>query len=221
MKQACFRYYLHIKFCLATIGVCVFRCDGSGCRTFLFCRTERKEYIMRTAAKVFIVLSMILLCWTIVPLIVGICAFVQLNDETRKPTTAMSVVTLLFCNLIAGILMLCIEEPYYRKRTSPSNRCADCGIYNLNVNLYPVNTYLGPVTKNLCPQCKQKYDMQGMSASSSQYNSMQCVKCGAYNSRVKQYKVRTPLGFLNQNLCIKCKEENDILEQNQNENTNR
>ena len=25
-----------VKFCVATIGVCVFRCGGFGCRTFLF-----------------------------------------------------------------------------------------------------------------------------------------------------------------------------------------
>ena len=31
-----------VKFCVATIGVCVFRCDGFGCRTFLLFRQIKR-----------------------------------------------------------------------------------------------------------------------------------------------------------------------------------
>ena len=33
----CGELSIFVGFCLATIGVCVFRCDGFGCRTFCFC----------------------------------------------------------------------------------------------------------------------------------------------------------------------------------------
>ena len=66
---------------------------------------------MKTVAKVFIILGMIVGCWTIFPIIVGIFALKKLNTaKTKSDLTAMGVVTLLFCNLIGGILMLCISE---------------------------------------------------------------------------------------------------------------
>lgn len=66
---------------------------------------------MKTAAKVFIILGMIAGCWTILPLIFGAIALSKLNKN--QMTTGWKVVTLLFVNLIAGILLLCMpnEEP--------------------------------------------------------------------------------------------------------------
>lgn len=66
---------------------------------------------MKTVAKVFIILGMIVGCWMIFPIIVGIFALKKLNTaKTKSELTVMGVVTLLFCNLIGGILMLCISE---------------------------------------------------------------------------------------------------------------
>lgn len=66
---------------------------------------------MKTAAKVFIILGMIVGCWMIVPLIVGGFALSKLNKATSKSDlTVNAVLVLLFCNLIGGILMLCLSD---------------------------------------------------------------------------------------------------------------
>ena len=66
---------------------------------------------MKTVAKVFTVLGMIVGCWTIVPIIIGILALKQLSaPTTQSEWKAISILNLLFCNTIAGILMLCMSE---------------------------------------------------------------------------------------------------------------
>ncbi len=66
---------------------------------------------MKTAAKVFIILSMIVLFWCIFPLIVGAIALKRLETaKTKNDLVGIGVVTLLFCSFIGGILMLCIDE---------------------------------------------------------------------------------------------------------------
>lgn len=66
---------------------------------------------MKTAAKVFIILGMVFGFWMIVPLIVGIIALNKLNNaKSKSELTVVAICTLLFVNLIAGILMLCIND---------------------------------------------------------------------------------------------------------------
>ncbi len=66
---------------------------------------------MKTAAKVFIILGMIFGFWTILPLIFGIIALKKLKTATTKQElTTTAILTLLFCSLIGGILMLCIKD---------------------------------------------------------------------------------------------------------------
>ena len=73
---------------------------------------------MKTAAKVFIILSMIFLFYLIFPLVVGIIALKKLKTATSKSElTVIAIITLLFCNTIAGILMLCLSE----KDLAPAN----------------------------------------------------------------------------------------------------
>lgn len=60
---------------------------------------------MRTAEKVFIIFGMVCGCVAILPLIFGAIALKKMNEGTM--TTGWKVVTLLFVNLIAGILLLC------------------------------------------------------------------------------------------------------------------
>ncbi len=63
---------------------------------------------MKTVAKVFIIIGMIVGCWTILPLIFG---FIALNKlKKNEMTTGWKIVTLLFVNLIAGILLLCMSD---------------------------------------------------------------------------------------------------------------
>jgi len=66
---------------------------------------------MKTAAKVLIIISMVCGFWMIIPLIVGAIALKKLNTASSKnELTGIAVCTLLFCSLIAGILMLCLKD---------------------------------------------------------------------------------------------------------------
>ena len=66
---------------------------------------------MKIAAKVFIILSMIGLCFLIVPIIVGAIALHKLEKATSKnDLIVIGVLTILFCSVIGGILMLCMSE---------------------------------------------------------------------------------------------------------------
>lgn len=66
---------------------------------------------MKTAAKVFIIIGMILQFWLIFPLIFGGIALSQM--KTRKPSTGISVCVLFLCSLIGGILLLASKEEDY------------------------------------------------------------------------------------------------------------
>jgi len=66
---------------------------------------------MKTAAKVFIIIGMVVGFWTVLPLIFGIIALKQM--KTQKPSTGISICVLLFCNLIGGILLLCSKPEEY------------------------------------------------------------------------------------------------------------
>ena len=66
---------------------------------------------MKTAAKVFILLSMVFGFWVILPLIFGGMALGKLKTATTKSElTTSAVLVLLFCSLLGGIFMLCISE---------------------------------------------------------------------------------------------------------------
>lgn len=63
---------------------------------------------METAAKVFIIIGMVVGFWTILPLIFGGIALSKMKKN--ELTTGWKVCVLLFVNLIAGILLLCMKD---------------------------------------------------------------------------------------------------------------
>lgn len=63
---------------------------------------------MQTFAKVLIIISMILGCWMILPLVLGIIALNKMKKN--EMTTGWKVVVLLFVNAIAGIILLCCKD---------------------------------------------------------------------------------------------------------------
>lgn len=66
---------------------------------------------MKKLAKIFIWISIIFQFWMIFPLIIGILALNKLDTaKTKDELLVMSVLTTLFCNVIAGIFMFCIKE---------------------------------------------------------------------------------------------------------------
>ena len=66
---------------------------------------------MKTAAKVFIILGMICGFYTILPLIFGFIALKKLKNATKKDElTVTAILTLIFCSVIGGVLMLCLKD---------------------------------------------------------------------------------------------------------------
>ena len=63
---------------------------------------------MKTAIKIFIIIGMITGAAAILPLIFGAIALGKIKNNTM--TTGWKIVTLLFVNVIAGILLLCDKE---------------------------------------------------------------------------------------------------------------
>lgn len=63
---------------------------------------------MKTAAKVFIIIGMIAGFWSILPLIFGGIALSKMKKN--ELTTGWKICVLLFVNLIAGILLLCMPK---------------------------------------------------------------------------------------------------------------
>lgn len=72
---------------------------------------------MKTAAKVFIIIGMILRFWMILPLIFGGIALKQM--KTKKPSTGISVCVLLFGSLLGGIFLLCSKDAEYVTPAQP------------------------------------------------------------------------------------------------------
>ncbi len=66
---------------------------------------------MKTLAKVFIIIGMVVGFWSILPLIFGIIALNQM--KTQKPSTGICVCVLLFCSLLGGIFLLCSNDSEY------------------------------------------------------------------------------------------------------------
>ncbi len=66
---------------------------------------------MKTAAKVFIIIGMIVGAIAILPLIFGGITLSKMKAATCKnDITTWAVLTLLFCSMIGGILLLCCKD---------------------------------------------------------------------------------------------------------------
>ena len=66
---------------------------------------------MKSAAKAFIWIAMILTFYLIFPIVVGVCALKKIDAATTKEDlTTMGIMTLIFCSMIGGIFMLCIDN---------------------------------------------------------------------------------------------------------------
>jgi hypothetical protein len=66
---------------------------------------------MKTTCKVFIYLSIIFGFYLIVPIIVGVLALEKLDTaKNKEDLKTIGILTLIFCSVIAGILMLCMDD---------------------------------------------------------------------------------------------------------------
>ena len=66
---------------------------------------------MKQAAKIFIIIGMVCQFWLIFPIIVGMMALKKIDTaQSKSELTGTAIATLILCNMIGGILMLCINE---------------------------------------------------------------------------------------------------------------
>lgn len=132
---------------------------------------------MKTAAKVFIIISLvtsaislllfvflgqiILAALNIASIIVGILALCDFGNDVT-PRLGISICTLIFCNLIAGILMLIMrnDQSYGAKSIYNNPQCDKCGKRDLAVRYYTIDSALGRMNRAFCPECKAIFDAE-------------------------------------------------------------
>lgn len=129
---------------------------------------------MKSAARVFIIISMVLhlififasgftwIALDITAIIVGILALIKLDNEDVPPGLVISICTLIFCNLISGILMLIDRKDRSCGPRSIHNnpQCDKCGKRDLAVRYYTVDSALGKMNRAFCPECKAIFDAE-------------------------------------------------------------
>ncbi len=115
---------------------------------------EKEVCIMKTAAQVFIIISMVCGFWLILPLVFGGIALSQMG-KGQKPSTGISVCVLLFCNTIAGILLLCAkDEDFYKPNMNNGYNPNMNNGYNPNMN----NGYNANMNNGYNPNMNNGYD---------------------------------------------------------------
>ena len=66
---------------------------------------------MKQAAKIFTIIGMVCGFWMILPLIFGYLSLKKMEEATcKEDLKVMAILNLLFCNMIGGILMLCLKD---------------------------------------------------------------------------------------------------------------
>ena len=82
---------------------------------------------MKTTAKVFLIIGMVLGFYAVFPLIFGVKTINRLNCARHKSQlTAWGVLSIIFVSIIGGILVLCIPQKELDKNPTP--------IYQPNIN---------------------------------------------------------------------------------------
>ncbi len=119
---------------------------------------------MKTAAKIFIILGMVVGFWYILPLIFGGIALSQMSKG--KPSTGISICVLLFCNTIGGILLLCSKDSDYVPAYNPQMNG-----YNPQMNGYnpQMNGYNPQQGYN--PNAQQGYNPNAQNGFNNQQNN--------------------------------------------------
>ncbi len=133
---------------------------------------------MYIAARIFTVLGMIctaIACIGILPIgipilainvVIGIMTLIELKDRSQKPSVSVSILNIMFCSPIAGIIMLCIPKTTADgKNETEANpntalQCTNCGKQDASVENYAVKTEIGIANFTYCPECKAMIDAE-------------------------------------------------------------
>lgn len=126
---------------------------------------------MKTAAQVFIILSMVCGFWMILPLIFGGIALSQMS-KGQRPSTGISVCVLLFCSFVGGILLLCAkDEDFYKPGTNYGYNPNMNNGYNPNMNNgynpnantgYSNTNYAAPVNNTTADTTNNNFNNNGI-----------------------------------------------------------
>ena len=131
---------------------------------------------MKTAAQVFIIIGMVVGFWMILPLIFGGIALSQMG-KGMKPSTGMSVCVLLFCNTIAGILLLVAKDEDFMLPNMNNNYNPNMNNgYNPNMNNYnqPMNNgYNQPMNNGYNQPMNNGYNNNMANNAATNYNAPQ------------------------------------------------
>ena len=131
---------------------------------------------MKTAAQVFIIIGMVVGFWMILPLIFGGIALSQMGKGMR-PSTGMSVCVLLFCNTIAGILLLVAKDEDFMLPNMNNNYNPNMNNgYNPNMNNYnqPMNNgYNQPMNNGYNQPMNNGYNNNMANNAATNYNAPQ------------------------------------------------
>ena len=99
---------------------------------------------MKTPAKVFIWIGMIIQFFLIYPIILGVLALKKINNATSSnELQTLGIFTTLFCSLLGGVFMLCIKDDELNGSVSPSGN--EVVVYKRRHITYEENTNIDPI----------------------------------------------------------------------------
>ena len=99
---------------------------------------------MKTPAKVFIWIGMIIQFFLIYPIILGVLALKKINNATSSnELQTLGIFTTLFCSLLGGVFMLCIKDDELNGTVSPSGN--EVVVYKRRHITYEENTNIDPI----------------------------------------------------------------------------
>lgn len=94
---------------------------------------------MKTSAKVFIWIGMILGGIAIFPIVVGCFALSKINNaKSRDELQTMGILTTLFCSLLGGIFMLCIKDEELGGELISSTEAGGVKVYTVRKTSYSI-----------------------------------------------------------------------------------
>ena len=94
---------------------------------------------MKTSAKVFIWIGMILGGIVIFPIVVGCFALSKINNaKSRDELQTMGILTTLFCSLLGGIFMLCIKDEELGGGVIASTEVGAVKVYTTKKTFYTI-----------------------------------------------------------------------------------
>ena len=137
---------------------------------------------MKKAAKVFIIIGMVVGFWMITPIIFGCIALKKLkNAREKSEITAISILTLIFCSTLGGIFMLCIPASDFPGKEEPQpafNPYQQVPVQNMqypNMQAMPQQNMQYPNMQAMPQQNMQYPNMQAMPQQNMQYPNMQTM----------------------------------------------